>query len=61
MAHLRAIPKPKCAECSRPATVELVNRYNATCGYYCAAHGKRAEGRMTAREIAAGMVVEQSR
>jgi hypothetical protein len=40
MAYLRELPT--CKECARPATVELMNNYNGSMGYYCKTHGKRA-------------------
>ena len=41
MAYLRAV-NLTCylPGCTRRATVELVNRFNASLGVYCAAHGK---------------------
>ena len=42
MAYLRDIRK-ECANpaCIKPATVEVLNRFNAPCGFYCAPHGKQ--------------------
>lgn len=37
--YLRAIPKPRCQRCGRPATVEVFNTYNARIGTYCARDG----------------------
>lgn len=50
MAYLRELPTPRCRECSARATVELVNRYNATFGFFCRRHGVRAERELQALE-----------
>lgn len=52
MAHLRPIPQRRCssAACGRKATVELYNRFNASCGFYCGPHGREAERELQGRE-----------
>jgi hypothetical protein len=42
MAYLRELPIRECQICGARAVVELVNRFNAPCGYYCRRHGRRA-------------------
>jgi rRNA maturation endonuclease Nob1 len=48
MAHLRDI-RQRCLRCNRPATVELLNNYNAPAGHFCRACGKRALAAMERR------------
>ena len=40
MAWLRELPP--CYVCTKPATVEILNRCNAVMGRYCTKHGKEA-------------------
>ena len=42
MAFLRKIWPRRCVVCKKQATVELVNRYNASLGDYCGVCGRRA-------------------
>lgn len=42
MAYLRELPVRECQVCGARAVVELVNRRNAPCGYFCRSHGRRA-------------------
>lgn len=49
MAHLRSIQRP-CATCGKPATVELVNRFNSPQGSYCKHCGQKALKRQQATE-----------
>jgi hypothetical protein len=51
MAYLRKLERPKCC-CGKPATVELINRYNASCGQYCARCGARAHKQLCESEKA---------
>lgn len=39
MSYLRTIAK-SCQKCGRLATVELLNMYNSSCGFYCDKCGK---------------------
>lgn len=32
--------KKRCYVCAGPARVEVFNRFNASCGYFCTQHGK---------------------
>jgi hypothetical protein len=51
MAYTRSIVPPKCQECTRPATVEVMNRFNAPCGKFCAKHGGERARDLTKREM----------
>lgn len=41
-AHLRDIPKRKCATCTKIATKMLYNTRNALVNYYCSTHAQSA-------------------
>ena len=49
-AHLRSIVRP--CRCGRPATVELFNTFNASCGDFCRSCGKRELAAALKREKA---------
>jgi hypothetical protein len=49
MAYLREFGS-KCQRCSKPATVELLNRFNAPCGKFCKKCGERARAEMERKE-----------
>jgi hypothetical protein len=51
MAYLRDLPRPLC-RCSARATVELLNRANATVGYYCRRCGRSRLAELQAAEAA---------
>lgn len=53
MAYLLDIHRPRCAECTKYATVELRNNVNGTVGLFCATHGRAALRRQQATEEAA--------
>lgn len=48
MAYTRVLGT--CPVCGEPATVEVVNRFNAPCGRYCEKHGKAKAETMTKTE-----------
>lgn len=51
MAYLRDIPKRQCA-CGKQASKEVVNRLNATVGFFCAKHAARRLAEMQRLEEA---------
>ena len=46
MAYLRELPRPRCYRCGKAARYEVLNRENASHGFYC-----RACGEKTRREL----------
>lgn len=52
-AHLRPITRScDISVCTKPATVQLYNTWNARCGTYCEKHGKAALADLQRREAA---------
>jgi hypothetical protein len=58
MASLRPVQRPRCCKCSRWATVELVNRVNASTGYYCTPCSGRALRELEAAERQPSLIDE---
>ena len=54
MAYLRQLTIPACKVCKRPASKELINRYNAPVGYFCASCGKSAWRALAGKEAKGG-------
>lgn len=46
MAYIVEIPKPKCRDCSKKATHEVKNRFNASNGFFCRRCGEREVQRL---------------
>lgn len=40
-SYSKDIPKPLCRACRARASKEVFNRFNASCGYYCARHAQQ--------------------
>jgi hypothetical protein len=56
MAYLRKLTPHKCeysSFCGKRATVQLVDRWNGTRGYFCTPHGKKKLDEQTKNEEAA--------
>ena len=41
MAYSVVLPKLKCPTCKASCTHEVFNRFNASCGRYCAKHARQ--------------------
>lgn len=57
-AHLRALPRPRCAWglCRTTASNQLFNTFNAPQGVYCRVHAKHALARFIAEHPEQGPV-----
>ena len=50
MAYCKEMPV--CAECGKPAKVEVLSNRNASYGYWCKTHGKKRAAELTKQEQA---------
>lgn len=50
-AYSKDIPKPLCRTCGWKASKEVFNRFNASCGFYCARHAQHQIDTLDGRAV----------